>query len=190
MLSYSIWITFCGMLAPSRTKDIITPNIPLQNYTTCRVSCLKEHGNSFLSQYLRLMPHNVNPCFTHFLMLRSARDIKIWNFLSRNCQKNWLICHYSAPGSLFQKVSCWGPLTVKWLPSPDFRQNFGRQKFFPLTMGTKMVTAWSAVLSHISCRPVACLAVTYLCTSQFQNRPSPPPPGIHWVVWIFFFAPR
>ena len=52
---------------------------------------------------------------------------------------------YSAPSSLFQKVAFWRPLTVKWSPSPDFRQNFGRQKFFPLAMATKMVTAWSGV---------------------------------------------
>ena len=38
----------------------------------------------------------------------------------------------------------WRPLTVKWLPSPDFHQNFGRQKFFPLAMVTKMFAAWSA----------------------------------------------
>ena len=44
----------------------------------------------------------------------------------------------SAPSSLFQKVAFWRPLTVKWSPSPDFRQNFGRQNFFPLAMATKM----------------------------------------------------
>ena len=50
----------------------------------------------------------------------------------------------SAPSSLFQKVAIWQPLTVKWSPSPDFHQNFGRQKFFPLAMATKMVAAFSA----------------------------------------------
>ena len=49
-----------------------------------------------------------------------------------------------APSSLFQKVAYWQPVTVKWSPSPDFRQNFGRQKIFPLAMATKMVAAWSA----------------------------------------------
>ena len=58
----------------------------------------------------------------------------------------WAQC--SALSSLFQKVAFWRPLTVKWSPSPDFRQNFGRQKFFPLAMVTKMVAAWSAGLSH------------------------------------------
>ena len=53
----------------------------------------------------------------------------------------------SAPSSLFQKVAFWRPLTVKWSPSPDFCQKFAnnfRQQFFPLTMATKMVAAWSA----------------------------------------------
>ena len=50
-----------------------------------------------------------------------------------------------APSSLFQKVAYWQPVTVKWSPSPDFRQNFGRQKFFLLAMATKIVAAWSAV---------------------------------------------
>ena len=45
------------------------------------------------------------------------------------------------PSLLFQKVTFWRPLTVKWSPSPDFRQNFGCQKFFPLAMATKMVAA-------------------------------------------------
>ena len=51
----------------------------------------------------------------------------------------------SAPSSLFQKVSFWRPVTVKWSPSPHFHQSFGRQKCFPLAMATKMVVAWSAV---------------------------------------------
>ena len=50
------------------------------------------------------------------------------------------------PNSLFQKVAFWRPLTVKWSPSPDFRQNFGRQKFFPLAVATKMVATWSLQL--------------------------------------------
>ena len=37
-------------------------------------------------------------------------------------------------------------LLISWSPIGDFRQNFGRQKFFPLGMVTKMVAAWSAVL--------------------------------------------
>ena len=33
----------------------------------------------------------------------------------------------------------------KGSPISDFRQNFGRQIFFLLTMATKMVAAWSTV---------------------------------------------
>ena len=59
------------------------------------------------------------------------------------------ITQLSAPSSLFQKVAFPRPLTVKWSSSPNFRHNFGRQKFFTLAMVTKMVAAWSAATSRM-----------------------------------------
>ena len=61
--------------------------------------------------------------------------------------------YLSAPSSLFQKVAFWRSLTVKRLPSPDFRQNFGRQNFFPLTMAIEIVAAWNAVPTHLHHMP-------------------------------------
>ena len=37
-------------------------------------------------------------------------------------------------------------LLICWSPIGDFRQNFGRQKFCPLAIATKMVKAWSTVV--------------------------------------------
>ena len=57
----AVYTGYSAMLTPSSTKDIKTPNFPLRNHTTCRVSWLKGHGNNLLPQYLRRMLLNVNP---------------------------------------------------------------------------------------------------------------------------------
>ena len=48
-----------------------------------------------------------------------------------------LLIIFQGSFSFTQQVIC-------WLPIGDFRNNFGRQIFFPLAMATKMVAAWSA----------------------------------------------
>ena len=47
--------------------------------------------------------------------------------------------------------------------TPNFRQNFGRQKFFPLAMVTKMVAAWSTAIagSPVSHLPPSYLRITH-----------------------------
>ena len=54
-LHYIVWYAYAFKNKGHKNSKL------LRNYKTCRVSCLKEHGNNFLSQYSRRIPHNVNP---------------------------------------------------------------------------------------------------------------------------------
>ena len=52
-----------------------------------------------------------------------------------------LLIIFQVSFSFTQRVICWSPIG-------DFRQNFGRQIFFPLAMATKTVVAWGAAVLY------------------------------------------
>ena len=88
----AVYIGYSALLTPSRTKDIKTPNFPLQNHTTCRVSWAKgQAAICSIKIYVGCFTMLTLLRFKHFLMLCRTRGMKIGNFLSRNRHRNWLL---------------------------------------------------------------------------------------------------